>query len=243
MLIRIGTSGWSYKEWKGVFYPADLSSDHMLRYYAERLPTVEINNSFYRIPKEKVLLDWAGEVPASFRFVLKASRRITHISRLADEDDSLGYFMRTVNVLAERLGPTLFQCPPSLRLDLPRLQAFLARLPRTWRAAMEFRHASWFTDAVYEALRAHDVALVAVDEDESEGAGAPLVPTATWGYLRLRRTEYDDASLGAWLERIRAQPWAEAFAFLKHDEDKPTGPDAAMRLHRLDGPAAQPAAS
>ena len=196
---------------------------------------MEINNSFYRIPKEKVLLDWAAEVPPDFRFVMKASRRITHINRLADEDDSLGYFLRTVNVLGERLGPTLFQCPPSLRMDLTRLTDFLARVPRTWRAAMEFRHASWFTDAVYEALRAHDVALVAVDEDESEGAGAPLVPTASWGYLRLRRADYDDPALGAWLERIRGQPWSEAYAFLKHDEEKPTGPDAAMRLRALVG--------
>ena len=233
MHIRVGTSGWSYKEWKGSFYPADLPPEGMLRHYATRLSTVEINNSFYRIPKEKVLLDWAADVPADFRFVLKASRRITHINRLADADDSLGYFLRTANVLGERLGPTLFQCPPSLRLDLTRLTDFLARVPRTWRAAMEFRHASWFTDPVYGALRAHDVALVAVDEDESEGSGAPLVPTGSWGYLRLRRTEYDDAGLAAWLERIRAQPWSEAYAFLKHDEDKPTGPEAAERLRAM----------
>ena len=180
-----------------------------------------------------MLLDWAAQVPPAFRFVLKASRRITHISRLADEDDSLGYFMRTVNVLGAQLGPTLFQCPPSLRLDLARLESFLARVPRTWRAAMEFRHASWFTDQVYEALRAHDVALVAVDEDESEGSGAPLVPTATWGYLRLRRTEYADGALASWVERIRDQPWTEAYAFLKHDEDKPTGPEAAVKMREL----------
>jgi uncharacterized protein YecE (DUF72 family) len=233
MQIRVGTSGWSYKEWKGIFYPVDLPPDQMLRYYASRLATVEINNSFYRIPKEKVLLDWAAEVPPDFRFVLKASRRITHINRLADEDDSLGYFLRTANVLGERLGPTLFQCPPSLRMDLSRLTGFLARVPRTWKAAMEFRHASWFTDAVYDALRAHDVALVAVDEDESEGAGAPLVPTASWGYLRLRRTAYGPADLERWAERIRAQPWEEAYAFLKHDEDKPTGPDAATALRAM----------
>ena len=233
MHIRVGTSGWSYKEWKGSFYPADLPPEGMLRHYATRLSTVEINNSFYRIPKEKVLLDWAADVPADFRFVLKASRRITHINRLADADDSLGYFLRTANVLGERLGPTLFQCPPSLRLDLTRLTDFLARVPRTWRAAMEFRHASWFTDPVYGALRAHDVALVAVDEDESECSGAPLVPTASWGYQRLRRTEYDDAGLAGWLERIRAQPWSEAYAFLKHDEDKPTGPEAAERLRAM----------
>jgi uncharacterized protein YecE (DUF72 family) len=230
MQIRVGTSGWSYKEWKGLFYPADLPTDQMLRYYATRLATVEINNSFYRIPKEKVLLDWAAEVPPGFRFVLKASRRITHINRLAEADDSLGYFLRTANVLGERLGPTLFQCPPSLRLDLTRLTDFLGRVPRTWKAAMEFRHASWFTDAVYDALRAHDVALVAVDEDESDGPGAPLVATASWGYLRLRRAAYDEAQLGGWVERIRSQPWREAYAFLKHDEEKGTGPDAATAL-------------
>jgi uncharacterized protein YecE (DUF72 family) len=233
MLIRPGTSGWSYKEWKGTFYPSDLPSDDMLRHYATRLPSVEINNSFYRIPKEKVLLEWADQVPADFRFVLKASRRITHINRLANEDGTLEYFLRTINVLGERLGPTLFQCPPSLRKDMVRLRDFLALVPRTWRAALEFRHASWFTDEVYDALRGHDIALVAVDEDEGEGAGAPLVPTASWGYLRLRRTDYTDDTLKAWIERIRGQPWQEAYAFLKHDEEKGTGPEAATRLREL----------
>ena len=233
ILIRPGTSGWSYKEWKGTFYPPDLPADDMLRHYATQLPSVEINNSFYRIPKEKVLLDWAGQVPADFRFVLKASRRITHINRLANEDGTLEYFLRTVNVLGDRLGPTLFQCPPSLRMDMTRLRDFLAGVPRTWRAALEFRHASWFTDEVYDALRAHDVALVAVDEDESEGSGSPLVPTASWGYLRLRRADYEDPALRSWLERIRSQPWSEAYVFLKHDEEMPTGPEAAVRLRDL----------
>jgi uncharacterized protein YecE (DUF72 family) len=227
MQILVGTSGWSYKEWKGSFYPTGLPTDDMLRHYAERFPTVEINNSFYRIPKEKVLLEWAAQVPAGFRFVLKASRRITHINRLGDEDGSLGYFLRTVNVLGERLGPTLFQCPPSLRKDIGRLREFLTLVPRTWRAALEFRHGSWFDDEVYEALHAHDVALVAVDEDEET---TPLVPTASWGYLRLRRTGYGDDELEAWVERIESQPWREAFVFLKHDEEGGTGPEAAVRL-------------
>jgi uncharacterized protein YecE (DUF72 family) len=230
MRILVGTSGWSYKEWKGAFYPADLPADDMLRYYGARLPAVEINNSFYRIPREKVLLDWAEQVPAGFRFVLKASRRITHINRLSPADDSLDYFLRTVNVLGERLGPTLFQCPPSLRKDVARLGEFLARVPRTWRAALEFRHPSWFDDEVYGLLRAHDVALVAVDED---GESWPLVPTASWGYLRLRRSGYTDADLAAWAERMRAQPWTEAYAFLKHEEDSPAGPDAAVTLAAL----------
>ena len=230
MQIRVGTSGWSYKGWKGSFYPSDLAADDMLRFYATRLPTVEINNSFYRIPREKVLMDWAAQVPAEFRFVLKASRRITHINRLASQDDSLDYFLKTVNVLGERLGPTLFQCPPSLRLDLPRLRDFLERVPRTWRAALEFRHASWFTDEVYEALRAHDVALVAAEEDED---ATPLVATASWGYLRLRRTLYSTEELAAWAARVAGQPWKEAFVFLKHDEEGGTGPDAAVRLREM----------
>jgi uncharacterized protein YecE (DUF72 family) len=227
MRILVGTSGWSYREWKGSFYPSDLPADDMLRYYGTRLPAVEINNSFYRIPKEKVLLDWAAQVPAGFRFVLKASRRITHISRLSDEDGSLDYFMRTANVLGERLGPTLFQCPPSLRKNIDLLRAFVAKVPRTWRAAMEFRHQSWLDEEVYAALREHDMALVAVDEDE---ANTPLVPTASWGYLRLRRTAYGDEELRSWAERIEGQPWEEAYVFLKHEEDSPAGPEAATRL-------------
>ena len=227
MQMLAGTSGYSYKEWVGPFYPEKLPAAGMLRYYSSQFPTVEINNSFYRIPKEKVLLEWAEQVPPAFRFVLKASRRITHINRLSAEDDSLDYFLRTVNVLGERLGPTLFQCPPSLKKDIVRLREFLVRVPRTWRAALEFRHASWFDDEVYHALRSHDVALVAVDEDEESW---PLVPTASWGYLRLRRSGYGDTDLGAWADRIRTQPWQEAYAFLKHEEDSPAGPDAAVKL-------------
>ncbi len=230
MLIHAGTSGWSYKEWKGAFYPADLPADAMLRYYAERLPAVEINNSFYRMPRESVLLDWAAQVPSGFRFVLKASRRITHINRLGERDDSLEYFLRIANVLGERLGPTLFQCPPTLRKDLVLLRGFLGRLPRTWRSAMEFRHDSWFDDEVYDALREHEVALVAVEEDEGS---TPLVPTAPWGYLRLRKMVYTDTELESWAARVRSQPWQQAFVFLKHEEDSPAGPDAAVRLKKL----------
>lgn len=227
MRVHTGTSGWSYKEWKGSFYPAELPVDDMLAYYATRFPTVEINNSFYRIPREKVLLEWAAQVPPEFRFVLKASRRITHINRLTDEDGSLAYFLRTVNVLGERLGPTLFQCPPTLRKDLGRLTDFLAMVPRTWRAALEFRHASWFEDAVYQALREHDVALVGAEDDDG---ATPLVATASWGYLRLRRTRYEERDLRAWCDRIGGQPWREAYVFLKHDEESGAGPDAALAL-------------
>jgi uncharacterized protein YecE (DUF72 family) len=227
MLAYVGTSGWSYKEWKGSFYPSDLPADGMLQYYAERFPAVEVNNSFYRVPSERVLMQWADQVPPEFRFVLKASRRITHINRLTTADDSLDYFLRIANVLGERRGPTLFQLPPSLKKDLSRLQEFLGRLPRQWSAAMEFRHASWFADEVYDALRSHNVALVAVDEDSEEGPGAPLVPTASWGYIRMRRGAYTEADLASWARRLREQQWVEAYVFVKHEEGKETGPGAA----------------
>ena len=231
MGILAGTSGWSFKEWKGSFYPKDLPDDGQLSFYAGKFPTVEINNTFYRMPKESVLLDWASKVPPSFRFAIKASQRITHHGRLKDVADSVAYFTRVINELGERRGPTLFQLPPNLKKDLPRLNDFLAKLPRTWRAAMEFRHESWFADDVLEALRARDIALVAVDEDEG---GSPLVPTASWGYLRLRRTGYDPTALGAWADRIREQPWGEAYAFLKHDEEgsEANGPRWAEELQR-----------
>src|SRR3954471_14844947 len=200
----------------------------MLAFYASRFTTVEGNNSFYRIPTEKVLGGWAEQVPPDFRFVLKASRRVTHNGRLADEDGSLEYFLRAINPLGHRLGPTLFQLPPTFKKDAGRLRDFLTRLPQRWRAALEFRHASWFDDEVYDLLRAHDVALVAVDEDEAEGSGSPLVPTASWGYFRLRRGAYDRAALSAWADQIRRHQWGEAYVFLKHEDGSPRGPGAAQ---------------
>jgi uncharacterized protein YecE (DUF72 family) len=235
MKILVGTSGWSYKEWKGSFYPPKLPQDEMLGFYASRFPTVEVNNSFYRIPSEKALAGWLEQVPPDFRFVLKASRRITHNSRLADEDGSLEYFLRAVNPLGERLGPTLFQLPPTFKKDSERLRGFLARLPQRRIAALEFRHASWFDDEVYDLLRSHDVPLVAVDEDETEGKGAPLVPTASWGYFRLRRTTYDANALEDWANRIQREQWKEAYVFLKHEDGSPRGPGAAEDLRRILG--------
>jgi uncharacterized protein YecE (DUF72 family) len=231
--ILVGTSGWSYKEWKGSFYPAKLPAEEMLRFYAGRFPTVEVNNSFYRIPAERVLAGWAEQVPQRFRFVLKASRRITHNNRLNDEDGSLGYFLRAINPLGERLGPTLFQLPPTFKQDLDRLRRFLDKLPRRWPAAVEFRHDSWFDERVYDLLRARGVALVAVDEDESEGPGSPLVPTASWGYARLRRSQYGESAIQEWVSRLRQQPWSDAYVFLKHEDGSPNGPDAAARVQEI----------
>ncbi len=233
MNILVGTSGWSYKEWKGSFYPAKIPAEEMLRFYSGHFPIVEVNNSFYRIPAERVLAAWAEQVPPSFRFILKASRRITHNSRLADEDGSLEYFLRAVNPLGDRLGPTLFQLPPTFKKDVERLGRFLERLPRRWPAAFEFRHPSWFTDEVYDLLRTRDVPLVSVDVDEAEGGGSPLVATATWGYLRLRRAAYDRADLERWAASIRQNPWTDAYVFLKHEDGSPTGPAAAAQMGEI----------
>ena len=159
MIVLAGTSGFSYKEWKGSFYPEKQPADEMLSFYASRFSTVEINATFYRMPTEKQLLSWAGQVPDTFTFVLKAPQRITHHKRLVDAAEEVAYFLKTATVLGPRLGPTLFQLPPNLKKDLDRLLTFLALIPRGWRAAMEFRHPSWFDDDVFGALREHNVAL------------------------------------------------------------------------------------
>ncbi|MGH7509516.1 MAG: DUF72 domain-containing protein [Gemmatimonadales bacterium] len=228
--VLVGTSGWSYKEWKGSFYPPKLPADQMLGFYSGRFPTVEVNNTFYRMPTERVLAGWAEQVPAAFRFAVKASRRVTHNNRLTDQDGSLAYFLRAVTPLGERRGPTLFQLPPTFKKDLDRLGSFLSMLPKRWAAAIEFRHPSWFDNQVFDLLRSRDIALVAVDEDEGEGKGSPLVPTAQWGYLRLRRSQYEPAALRDWAARIRQQPWNEGYVFLKHEDGSPTGPAAAGQL-------------
>jgi uncharacterized protein YecE (DUF72 family) len=221
MKVHVGTSGFSYKEWKGSFYPADMKPEKMLRFYAGRFETVEINNTFYRMPNAKGLAQWAGEVGEAFRFVLKAPQRITHHKRLHGIEDDLSYFFTTAATLDARLGPVLFQLPPFLKKDAPALRDLLGRIPPGRRAAVEFRHASWFDEEVLECLRSANAALCAADTDDDPLTG--IVSTADWGYLRLRRGEYDAAALAAWAERVRAQTWSEAFVFFKH-EDEGKGP-------------------
>jgi uncharacterized protein YecE (DUF72 family) len=183
------------------------------------------------MPKETVLVDWAAKVPPSFRFAIKASQRITHHGRLKREEvaDSLEYFTRVTNELGERRGPTLFQLPPNLKKDLPRLAAFLEILPRGWRSTFEFRHSSWFDDAVYETLRAKDAALCIADHDDFE---TPAVRTASWGYARLHRLAYDDAALATWRERLAGLGAEELYVFFKHDETAGSGPTAATAFSR-----------
>jgi uncharacterized protein YecE (DUF72 family) len=236
VLLRVGTSGFAYKEWKGSFYPEKLPAKEMLRFYAGRLPAVEINNTFYRMPRRELLEGWAAQVPEDFRFVLKASRRITHVKRLADAADEVAYLYRAAEVLGERRGPILFQLPPFLRKDLPRLEAFLAGLPTGHRAAFEFRHESWQDDEVRAALRGAGAALCAADADDA--AEPALVASADFGYLRLRRSDYDEARLALWAERVRAQPWEEVFVFFKH-EDAGAGPALAARFREVFGAGAQ----
>jgi uncharacterized protein YecE (DUF72 family) len=231
-MLHVGTSGYSYKEWKGTFYPEDLPAARMLSFYAERFDTVEINNTFYRMPELKVVEKWGGEVPDSFVFVLKAPQRITHQKRLADASDEIRYFYETASILGPKLGPVLFQLPPFAKKDGAKLADFVRRLPPGTRAAFEFRHASWFDEEIYSILRDHNAALCAADTDEVTDPESVLVPTADWGYLRLRRTEYDDAALAAWAGRVKKASWTDTFVFFKH-EDEGKGPAFAKRFVEL----------
>ncbi len=232
MQIFAGTSGFAYKSWKGPFYPEDLKDGEMLGHYAERLPTVEINNTFYRLPSTKQLSGWAAQVPSDFRLVIKASRRLTHIKRLKDPDETLPYLLDNVRVLGERLGALFFQLPPSMQRNVERLRIFLAAIPAEFRAAFEFRHPSWFEEEVYSVLRDRDAALCIADTQPDNGF--PVVATASWGYLRLRREDYQPEALAAWRARIAAQDWERAFVFFKHEEagNAPRLAEALMTLTR-----------
>ncbi len=219
MRIRIGTSGYSYKEWKGNFYPDDLPAAKMLAFYAERFDTVEINATFYRMPDEAMLSKWTQQVPESFTFVLKAPQRITHQKRLAGAEEDVQRFFDVATSLGPQLGPVLFQLPPFARKDAAKLRDFLAVLPAKAKVAFEFRHASWCDDEIYAILRGRDVPICLSDTDEVADPDSLVIPTATWGYMRLRRTDYSEAALSAWAARIEKQPWHEAYVFFKHEEE------------------------
>lgn len=235
MNLLAGTSGYAFKEWKGGFYPADLKDDGMLGYYAGKFPTVEINNTFYRLPKEKVLLEWASQVSESFTFAIKASQRITHHARLGPACvDAVEFLMRNVGALGSRLGPVLFQLPPNLKKDLDRLRVFLDLLPLRGRFTIEFRHASWYEDEVFDALRARDIALCITDQPELT---SPVVATASWGYARLHKPVYDEAALLTWAATLKAQPWTDAYVFFKHDEGEGSGPPAVRSFAQACGTA------
>jgi uncharacterized protein YecE (DUF72 family) len=227
MNLCVGTSGFSYKEWKGSFYPEDLTAKAMLSYYAERLPAVEINNTFYRMPQQTMLENWLSQVPDSFRFSLKAPQRITHFKRLKETEEETKYFFNTVSVLGDGLGVVLFQLPPNMKKDLPRLEAFLESVPVESRAAFEFRHPTWFDDDILSLLQRGNRALCVSDTDDLPATR--IDSTADWGYLRLRRVAYTEDDLVEWLKRIQTQNWSDAFVFFKH-EDEGTGPKLASQF-------------
>jgi uncharacterized protein YecE (DUF72 family) len=229
MTTLIGTSGYSYPAWKGSFYPEDLPAKKMLGYYASKLATVEINNTFYRMPSSKLVQSWADEVPDGFTFAIKAPQRITHQLRLKGADEAVVALLDAVELLAEKQGPILFQLPPFTKKDVPLLTAFLAAMPRRCLATFEFRHASWFADDTYEALRAAGAALCISD---TEKLSTPLEATANWGYLRLRREDYVEADIREWAKRISAQKWEKSFVYFKH-EDAGKGPAYATLLRSL----------
>ena len=232
MQLHVGTSGYSYKEWKGSFYPEKLPAREMLAYYGERLSAVEINNTFYRLPKASVLETWAEQVPDGFRFSIKASRRITHFARLkAESQEPTEYLLTTLETLGARLGAVLFQLPPNFKKDLERLEGFLDMLPAGTPAAFEFRHPSWTDEEVHEALRQREMALVCADTDDDDD-DEPIVETADWGYLRLRRPDYSDEDLARWAEGVRSTGWTGAMVFFKH-EDEGAGPRMAARFREL----------
>jgi uncharacterized protein YecE (DUF72 family) len=233
MNVLVGTSGFAFKEWKGPFYPEDLKDEAMLGYYSGRYPTVEINNTFYRLPKEHVLQDWASQVPESFSFSIKASQRITHYARLKPESASaLGFLLKNTSTLGNRLGPILFQLPPNMQKNLERLQGFLALLPCDRRFTIEFRHESWFDEDVFSLLRDHDIALCGSESEEFTGVN---VATASWGYLRLHRQDYNDDMLAAWQQRVATQSWKDAYVFFKHDYIDGSGPLAVERFVEMIG--------
>ena len=217
MALRLlaGTSGFSYAAWKGPFYPPKLAAKEMLRYYAEHLPIVEINNTFYRLPSIAMLDTWAAQVPETFRFAIKAPRRITHIKRLADCAAETDALLAAVGTLGERLASVLFQTPPFLRADVTLLERFVGVLPQGLKAAFEFRHVSWLQEPVLALLGERNFALAISETDER---AVDLPRTADWAYLRLRKTSYTSAELAGWLARLRAARLTEAQVFFKHEE-------------------------
>ncbi len=224
MKLYVGTSGYSYKEWKGIFYPEKLPQKEMLRFYGTRFNSVESNSTFRGIPKESVLQSWTEQVPKHFRFSLKAPQAITHFKRLKDVQDETATFIRVAQTMGEYFGVILFQLPPNMKKDIPRLDAFLKHIPKKIRVSFEFRHASWFDDETFGLLKDCNAALCIADaEDDLE---VPFIPTADWGYLRLRRVKYTPTTLKRWHAQISEQKWKEVFVFFKH-EDEATGPKLA----------------
>ena len=228
--LLAGASGYSFKEWKGVLYPDDIKAEDMLAFYSARLPTVEINNTFYRMPRTSVIEHWAATVPEDFRFSIKASQRITHMSRLRAETaaEPVGYLYKNMAALGAKRGPVLFQLPPNMKKDLARLTEFLGLLPAGHNATFEFRNETWFDDEVYAALKAAGAALCLSEREDSEPP--PLVETAPWGYVRLRLETYSDADLKKWARKLQATGWRDIHVYFMHEA---TAPGYALKLMKF----------
>jgi uncharacterized protein YecE (DUF72 family) len=213
--VLVGTSGYNYPEWRGTFYPEKLATNKMLAYYAERLPTVEINYTFYRIPNEKLLAGWAAGTPEPFTFTLKAPRRITHDAKLQRCEDLLQTFCRAARTLGPKLAALLFQLPPTFKKDADVLRAFVELVPEGTRAAFEFRHASWLDNETFDLLRSRNLALCVAD---SEKMSTPVEITADYAYFRLRDEGYQDSDIQRWASTVRGQPANTAYVYFKHEE-------------------------
>ena len=227
-MIWIGTSGFQYPEWKGSFYPAKMPAAKMLAYYSQRFATTEINYTFRQLPSDKTLANWRAQTPERFLFTLKALQQITEFQRLKNCEELLRGLLDAAAKLGPKRGALLFQLPPSFKCDLPVLEDFLALLPMDARAAFEFRHTSWFTDAVFEALQRRNAMLCIADSDKLT---TPPVVTADACYLRLRQANYSATELSRWVEVIglHSEQRADTYVYFKHEEAG-TGPNLASEL-------------
>jgi len=230
MTLYVGTSGYSYKEWKGSFYPENTSAKDMLSYYSSRFKSVELNNTFYRVPQPSMIETWKAQVSENFRFSIKASQGITHFRRLKDAAHPTRLMFETISALEDRLGAVIFRLPSDMKKDRERLESFLRQLPHDTPIAFDFRNQTWFEDDVFELLRSDNRALVVSDTED-----LPTIyreKTADWGYLRLRRVQYSASDLKKWIKWMRAQKWKDTYVFFRH-EDEGTGPKLAAQFIKL----------
>jgi uncharacterized protein YecE (DUF72 family) len=228
MKTWIGTSGFQYPAWKGIFYPEKMPAVKMLPFYATQFSSTEVNYSFRRIPSASTIQNWAAATPHDFRFSFKAPQAITHFAKLRECEGVMRAFDAAIQPMAQRLGAVLFQLPPSFAKDVGVLREFLSQLPPGMRAAFEFRHESWFTDEVHAALRERNAALCV---SENESLAAPKIATADFGYLRLRREDYRRADVRDWARWLQSvsQSWSETFVYFKH-EDTAVGTKFARQM-------------
>lgn len=237
--IFVGTSGFSYSAWRGIFYPEKLPQKSFLSYYAQHFTTTEVNNTFYRLPNPDVARAWYDEVPEGFRFTLKLSQRITHIKRLKEVESEMARFAESAVALKEKMGPILVQLPPNLRLNLPVLSDFLSRYAENRLLAVEFRHESWLNDDVYSLLGRHGAALGIIERDDPGAPAPPAIVTGSFAYMRLRKGDYSDAELQRWAKWILAQT-VDVFCYLKHDDRAPVLATALIGAIRQESAVGSP---